>query len=120
MDTKMPAKQSTTSLNPEDLSEIEFFKWMWAQWEEKQYVACAECFVEIKFHPAHCAHILGKGTCPEARLDPENLMPLCFKHHTQFDQGDRQGMLIFEITEKIRRYIRNKWRLKDVAEGTAL
>ena len=69
------------------MTDGQFFRIMWAEWESRHYVACAECFRGLQFNVKHCAHIIGKGTEPQMRHDKENLMPLCFYHHRIYDQG---------------------------------
>ena len=86
-----------------------FFKKMWAKWEARGFVACAECFIELQYDIKFCAHIVGKGTEKQMEYDERNLMPLCFKHHTQYDQGDAQSMLIYEETQKRKLELKQKY-----------
>lgn len=100
------------------MTQRQFFEMMWARWESRGYVACAECFIELKFDIKHCAHIIGKGTEPQMRHDPENLMPLCFYHHRVFDQGmgvyDETHENCFLIGEEIQNrilYLKQKYQV---------
>lgn len=60
---------------------------------------CEECDIPIKFAPAHCCHILSKGSRPDLRLVEENIVILCFNHHQQLDFGDKKSLKIWDRLE---------------------
>ena len=86
-----------------------FFKKVWKHWESRGYVACAECYLDLQYHIRYCAHIIGKGTEKQMEYDERNLMPLCQKHHRQYDQGDKEEMFIYPATQKRILELKNKY-----------
>lgn len=47
------------------------------------------------------SHILSKGSHNEYRYELWNFNELCFKHHSQWDHGDRKSMKIYERNKQI-------------------
>lgn len=69
-----------------------YFRWMW---ENKPHY-CEECMKPLNNYSAvYCSHILTRGSRPEAAHDPRNMNLLCFKHHNQWEVGDRESMRIY-------------------------
>ena len=72
-------------------------------WKERPHV-CKECGCHLGFMlvPHFFSHYLSKGSEPALRLDKDNIDLLCFKHHFQWDSGDRKKMKIYD-EERIER-----------------
>ena len=83
------------------MRELDFMKMMWGAWERRGPVSCAECGLELQFHPIHCAHILGKGANVKYRKNKKNLMPMCKECHGMFDHGLRRIMLVWKYCKVI-------------------
>lgn len=68
---------------------------------EHKPLVCEECGCPIN-HPSayNVSHILTRGAHPEMAHDPRNVNILCPKHHSAWENGDRQSMLICN---------KNKW-----------
>ena len=74
-----------------------FFKWIWQQNEH----ICEECGRPLQFYSAtFCSHILSRGAHPEKALDGRNINILCFQHHHEWENGNRERMRIFEKNQK--------------------
>ena len=46
-------------------------------------------------------NILSRGSHPEMAYDIRNINILCYKHHAQYENGDRESMRIFAKNEII-------------------
>lgn len=72
---------------------------------------CEECFAPLPgiFRDSEenviarwqYSHILSKGAYPELRHHKQNINRLCFKHHQQWEFGDRESMVIYEKNLKV-------------------
>ena len=74
--------------------ELDLFKEIWA---ERPHI-CKECGCHLGYMlaPHFFSHYISKGSEPALRLDKENIDLLCFKHHHQWDHGDRKKMKIYD------------------------
>lgn len=74
-----------------------FFRWVW----EHNMHYCEECLRPLRQYSAvYCSHILTRGAHPEMAHDCRNINILCFAHHSQWENGNRQSMRIFAKNEK--------------------
>lgn len=62
-----------------------------AIWQVRPHI-CTNCkaFLGDEPIPAFFAHIKSKGAYPELRLQPKNIMLLCFECHREYDQGTKE------------------------------
>lgn len=80
--------------------------------ETNKKVVCAECGSHItsmylkRAFGFNVAHLIAKGTNPNAYYVRENSIFLCFKHHHQLDHGDRESMNIYDQVEKQKQYVK--------------
>jgi hypothetical protein len=92
------------------MRELDFMIMVWEDWESRSdCVECTECGIGLNFHPAHVAHIYGKGTEPRMRLDPENVIPMCLRCHDVFDKGLRIFMTCYYHVKKRMSYLKKKY-----------
>ena len=98
--------------NPLIDGELEFMIAVWLDWESRGgCIQCAECKIGLpNFHPAFVAHVYGKGTEPQMRLDTENVIPLCLTCHDIFDKKLRSEMIIWYKIEKLMEYLKQKYK----------
>ena len=69
-----------------------FYRWCW---EHKPHI-CEECMRPLREYSAtYVSHILTKGAHPEIAHDPRNVNILCFKHHSVWENGNRESMRIY-------------------------
>lgn len=69
-----------------------FYRWCW---EHKSHI-CEECMRPLREYSAtYVSHILTKGAHPETAHDPRNVNILCFNHHNQWENGNRESMRIY-------------------------
>lgn len=69
-----------------------FYRWVW---EHKPHY-CEECMKPLRGYSAvYVSHILTRGANPEIAHDPRNVNILCFKHHAEWENGNRAGMRIY-------------------------
>lgn len=75
-----------------------FFHWVW---EHKPHY-CEECMKPLHDYSAvYCSHILTRGAHPEIAHDPRNINILCFRHHNQWENGDKKSMRIYTGNRRI-------------------
>lgn len=75
-----------------------FFRWIW---DHKSHY-CEECMKPLYDYSAvYCSHILTRGAFPEMAHDPRNINLLCFAHHNQWENGNRQAMRIYPANIKV-------------------
>lgn len=90
--------------------ELILFKYLWSMWEKSEaFVECLECGIVLKFDVTHCAHIIGKGRYVTMRLIADNIMPLCFNCHREYDQGCQSDMMIYYWTSKREEFLLSKY-----------
>jgi len=90
-------------------------------WDEREHY-CVECVAKLgrvdaaflgrDWIRANFAHILGKGAHPRFRLVKENIVLLCYSHHSQLDFGKKKELKIWAFIEErsleiMKRYISN-------------
>ena len=64
--------------------ELELFKKIWAERVHESFISGRPLmFFDVCFF----AHVLPKGTHPQSRLDPENIVLLTREEHNLLDQG---------------------------------
>ena len=85
--------------------ELELFKEIW----DKRPHVCTVCDARLPmFTVRFFAHILGKGTEPAARLDPDNIDIMCYPCHYRYDHetnraaGDPRYDWVFDKKIEIR------------------
>lgn len=75
-----------------------FYRWAWAN---KPHF-CEECIKPLREYSAvYVSHILTRGANPAMAHDPRNVNILCFEHHNQWENGDRQRMRIYRKNQLI-------------------
>lgn len=75
-----------------------FFHWVW---EHKPHI-CEECMKPLyRYSAVYCSHILTRGAHPEMAHDPRNINILCFNHHNQWENGNRERMRIYPANQRI-------------------
>lgn len=81
------------------MSDSQFYKLVWSVKPPE----CEECGCHLGFVPkaVNVSHILTKGAYPSFRHDLRNVNMLCFKHHNQWEFGDRKSMRIYKSNMKI-------------------
>lgn len=69
-----------------------FYRWCW---EHNPHI-CAECMRPLhQFSATYVSHIMTRGAHPEMAHDPRNVNILCFNHHSQWENGNRENMRIY-------------------------
>lgn len=69
-----------------------FYRWCW---EHKPHI-CEECMRPLREYSAtYVSHILTRGAHPEMEHDCRNINILCFNHHNQWENGNRENMRIY-------------------------
>jgi len=78
---------------------------------------CQECMCPLgNYSAAFISHIRTRGAFPEAAHDVRNVNILCFKHHNQWETGNRKAMRIYPsnevLIEKLNEEYNEFWKLK--------
>ena len=64
-------------------------------WANKPHY-CEECMRPLaEYSAVYVSHILTRGANPDMAHDARNINILCFKHHSMWENGDRENMRIF-------------------------
>ena len=75
-----------------------FFRWVW---DNKPH-RCEECLKPLRNYSAvYCSHILTRGAFPEAAHDARNINILCFEHHIEWENGNRERMRIYPANMRL-------------------
>ena len=75
-----------------------FYIWVWDR--KKHY--CEECAKPLlEYSSVFISHIISKGARSDIAHDPRNVNILCFKHHDQWETGNRAKMNIYKKNIKI-------------------
>lgn len=95
-DIRITAQQRLFGKGNSEEQNIKFYKWVWAH--RPHY--CEECMKPLNEYSAvHVSHILSRGAFPNMAYDIRNINILCYKHHAQYENGDRESMRIFAKNE---------------------
>ena len=74
-----------------------FYKWCLRKFPH----VCEECGVPIENPWAmNVSHILTRGAHPDKAHDPRNVNILCWRHHMEWENGNRKSMRIYSKNEK--------------------
>lgn len=69
-----------------------FYRWCWAHKPHR----CEECMKPLpEYSAVYVSHIKSRGAEPEMAHDPRNTNILCFRHHSQWENGNRESMRIY-------------------------
>nr|DAW08667.1 MAG TPA: NinG protein [Caudoviricetes sp.] len=69
-----------------------FYRYCWDMYPH----VCEECLRPLTGYSAtYISHIRTRGAFPEAAHDVRNVNILCFKHHNQWEVGNRKAMRIY-------------------------
>lgn len=91
-------------------ADARFFRWIWAN---KPHL-CEECSCPLPHYSAtFCSHILTRGAHPELAIDPRNVNILCFRHHQQWENGDRKSMRIYEGNQRIIEELKQEYNIQE-------
>lgn len=83
-----------------------FFRWVW---DHKPHY-CEETLRPLQGYSAvYCSHILSRGAHPDMAHDPRNINILCPEMHERWENGDREGMRIFEGNQRIIEMLREEY-----------
>lgn len=75
-----------------------FYRFMW---ENKPHY-CEECMRPLdEYSAVYVSHILTRGANPDMAHDARNINILCFKHHSMWENGERNKMRIYPHNELI-------------------
>lgn len=81
-------------------------------WDNRPH-RCEECFKPLHDYSAiYVSHILSRGAHPAMAYDIRNTNILCFKHHNQWETGNRKGMRIYNTNERIKDVLLSEYRGK--------
>ena len=73
-----------------------FYRWVW---HNKPHI-CEECRRPLGAYSAvYVSHISSRGAHPAMAHDPRNTNILCAQCHARWENGDREGMRIYESNE---------------------
>lgn len=73
-----------------------FYRWVWSR---KMHI-CENCIKRLSEYSAtYVSHILARGAYPEMAHDPRNVNILCFDCHSQWENGNREAMRIYESNQ---------------------
>lgn len=94
-----PQRRFTSKANVQIQADSDFYESVWA--DRKHY--CRECAVYLgelrdgsgRIKRYMFAHIISKGSRPDLRHVPENIVLLCLECHHRLDFGDKHGMRIW-------------------------
>lgn len=69
-----------------------FYRWCWNHLPH----ICEECLRPLdQYSATYVSHILTRGAHPAQAHDPRNVNILCFKHHSVWENGDKESMRIY-------------------------
>lgn len=90
-------------------SNSKFYHFMW----ENRPHHCEECLKPLhSYSAAFISHILSRGAHPAMAHDPRNVNILCFFHHTEWENGNRTGMRIYNGNMRIIDVLLNEYKGK--------
>lgn len=86
---------------------VKFYKWVWAHkphW-------CEECMKPLpEYSATYVSHIISRGSDARMAYDARNVNILCFKHHSLWENGDRETMRINEINKLTIEQLKNEYK----------
>lgn len=87
-------------------------------WELYPHI-CEECMRPLtQFSATYISHIRTRGAFPEAAHDVRNVNILCFKHHNQWETGNRKAMRIYpgnvQTIEQLTKEYNEVWKDKTI------
>lgn len=87
-----------------------FYRWCWLH---KPHI-CEECMRPLtQYSATYVSHILTRGAHPEMAHDPRNVNILCFKHHSQWENGKRENMRIFASNQLIIEQLKKEYGTRE-------
>lgn len=87
-----------------------FYRYCWNAYPQ----LCSECGKPLRLYSAvYVSHILTRGAYPEMAHDLRNVNVLCFRHHQQWENGNRKAMRIYEKNQKIIAELKSDYNIKD-------
>lgn len=92
-----------------------FYRYCWDLYPH----ICEECMKPLtQFSATYISHIRTRGAFPEAAHDVRNVNILCFKHHNQWETGNRKAMRIYpgnvQTIEQLTKEYNEVWKDKSI------
>ena len=92
-----------------------FYRYCWDLYPH----ICEECMRPLtQFSATYISHIRTRGAFPEAAHDVRNVNILCFKHHNQWETGNRKAMRIYpgnvQTIEQLTKEYNEAWKDKTI------
>lgn len=92
-----------------------FYRYCWDLYPH----ICEECMRPLtQFSATYISHIRTRGAFPEAAHDVRNVNILCFKHHNQWETGNRKAMRIYpgnvQTIEQLTKEYNEIWKGKTI------
>lgn len=92
-----------------------FYRYCWDLYPH----ICEECMRPLtQFSATYISHIRTRGAFPEAAHDVRNVNILCFKHHNQWETGNRKAMRIYpgnvQTIEQLTKEYNEVWKDKSI------
>lgn len=92
-----------------------FYRYCWDLYPH----ICEECMRPLtQFSATYISHIRTRGAFPEAAHDVRNVNILCFKHHNQWETGNRKAMRIYpgnvQTIEQLTKEYNEVWKDKTI------
>lgn len=92
-----------------------FYRYCWDLYPH----ICEECMRPLtQFSATYISHIRTRGAFPEAAHDVRNVNILCFKHHNQWETGNRKAMRIYpgnvQTIEQLTKEYNEVWKDKKI------
>ena len=92
-----------------------FYRYCWDLYPH----VCEECMRPLtQFSATYISHIRTRGAFPEAAHDVRNVNILCFKHHSQWETGNRKAMRIYpgnvQTIEQLTKEYNEVWKDKTI------
>lgn len=81
-------------------------------WENKPHY-CEECMRPLaEYSAVYVSHILTRGANPDMAHDPRNVNILCFRHHAEWENGEREKMRIWAKNQATIEELKKDYKLK--------
>lgn len=109
-DVRVEAQQRLFGKGNSEEQNIKFYRFCWKH--RPHY--CEECMKLLNAYSAvHVSHICSRGAYPEMAYDIRNINILCYKHHAQYENGDRESMRIYARNEQTIATLKEEYSLKN-------